>query len=57
MSDAQKTAGNGSVPAMRILFDNIESAFKTLDLTKVEGLDLLKNELKRTDYGKMIASN
>ncbi|MEQ8777726.1 MAG: hypothetical protein RIC30_20305, partial [Marinoscillum sp.] len=57
MSDVQKTAGTGSVPAMKELFDNIESAFKGLDLTKVEGIDLLKNELKRTDYGKMIGSN
>ncbi len=57
LSDVQKNAGTGSVPSMKDLFDNIESAFKELDLSKIEGLDLLKNELKRTDYGKIIGAN
>jgi hypothetical protein len=57
VSDAQKGAGTSSVPSMKELFDNIANAFKDLDLSKVKNMDLIKSELKRTDFGKMIGAN
>lgn len=44
-------------PAMKDLFNNIESAFKELDLSKVKGIDKIKSELKKTKFGEMIGAN